>query len=169
MSLGKVIRALTSTSHASGASSFVPYRESKLTRFLQDSLGGNSRTLMFACVSKSNADLHETLTTLQYAMRARAVQNKIVANVMLAPANNLSSLMEDSVVEALRRQLTNLQAQLQAKEVTNKDEDNRSTVQFQVRCQNQSEKDTLVEQISGVQNTVSVRIDFFLVTFLLNI
>jgi hypothetical protein len=169
LSLGKVIRALTSTSHASGASSFVPYRESKLTRFLQDSLGGNSRTLMFACVSKSNADLHETLTTLQYAMRARAVQNKIVANVMLAPANNLSSLMEDSVVEALRRQLTNLQAQLQAKEVTNKDEDNRSTVQFQVRCQNQSEKDTLVEQISGVQNTVSVRIDFFLVTFLLNI
>jgi hypothetical protein len=161
LSLGKVIRALTSTSHASGASSFVPYRESKLTRFLQDSLGGNSRTLMFACVSKSNADLHETLTTLQYAMRARAVQNKIVANVMLAPANNLSSLMEDSVVEALRRQLTNLQAQLQAKEVTNKDEDNRSTVQFQVRCQNQSEKDTLVEQISGVQNTVSVRIDFF--------
>lgn len=161
MSLGKVIRALTSTSHASGASSFVPYRESKLTRFLQDSLGGNSRTLMFACVSKSNADLHETLTTLQYAMRARAVQNKIVANVMLAPANNLSSLMEDSVVEALRRQLTNLQAQLQAKEVTNKDEDNRSTVQLQVRCQNQSEKDTLVEQISGVQNTVSVRIDFF--------
>lgn len=161
MSLGKVIRALTSTSHASGASSFVPYRESKLTRFLQDSLGGNSRTLMFACVSKSNADLHETLTTLQYAMRARAVQNKIVANVMLAPANNLSSLMEDSVVEALRRQLTNLQAQLQAKEVTNKDDDNRSTVLLQVRCQNQSEKDTLVEQISGVQNTVSVRIDFF--------
>jgi len=161
LSLGKVIRALTSSSHTSGASSFVPYRESKLTRYLQDSLGGNSRTLMFACVSKSNADLHETLTTLQYAMRARAVQNKIVANVMVAPASNLSSLMEDSVVEALRRQLTHLQAQLQASDSKDACRDQSSALQLQMNCKSQADKDALMDQLSGVQDTISNGVLFF--------
>ena len=65
LSLGKVIRALTSTPVAT----HVPYRESKLTRFLQDSLGGNSRTVMLACVSAAESNIHETLSTLQYASR----------------------------------------------------------------------------------------------------
>ena len=155
--MGKVIRALTSAAHTSGGSSFVPYRESKLQRYLQDSLGGNSRTLMFACVSKSNADLHETLTTLQYATRARAVQNKIVANVMVAPANNLSSLMEDSVVEALRRQLTHLQAQLQTKESGGSVDNMKNSLQLQLNCAGQAEKNALVDQIDCIQNTISVR------------
>ena len=49
----------------------VPYRDSKLTRLLQDSLGGNSRTLMIACVSAADSSLEETLNTLKYAARAR--------------------------------------------------------------------------------------------------
>ncbi len=61
MSLGKVIRALTTN----GSLQHVPYRESKLTRFLQDSLGGNSRTVMLACISSAECNLHETLSTLQ--------------------------------------------------------------------------------------------------------
>jgi len=60
LSLGKVIRALTSN-----PIQHVPYRESKLTRFLQDSLGGNSRTVMLACISSAECNLHETLSTLQ--------------------------------------------------------------------------------------------------------
>merc|ERR1719253_970090 len=58
----------------------VPYRDSKLTRLLQDSLGGNSRTLMIACVSPSDCDFMETLSTLKYASRARNIQNKVVVN-----------------------------------------------------------------------------------------
>lgn len=58
----------------------VPYRDSKLTRLLQDALGGNSRTLMVACVSPSDCDFMETHSTLNYANRARNIQNKIVVN-----------------------------------------------------------------------------------------
>jgi len=58
----------------------VPYRDSKLTRLLQDSLGGNSRTVMIACVSPSDRDFMETLNTLKYANRARNIKNKVTAN-----------------------------------------------------------------------------------------
>lgn len=138
----------------------MPYRESKLTRYLQDSLGGNSRTLMFACVSKSNADLHETLTTLQYATRARAVQNKVVANVMVAVAPSGGvGLLEDSVVEALRRQLSTLQAQLQAKEEAQgggQGQGGQMQMQVQLQCQGQAEKDALVQKVASVQDTIAV-------------
>ena len=58
----------------------MPYRDSKLTRLLQDSLGGNSRTLMIACVSPSDRDFMETLNTLRYANRARNIKNKVFVN-----------------------------------------------------------------------------------------
>lgn len=55
----------------------MPYRDSKLTRLLQDSLGGNSRTLMIACISPTDRDFMETLNTLKYANRARNIKNKV--------------------------------------------------------------------------------------------
>ncbi|XP_062822584.1 chromosome-associated kinesin KIF4-like isoform X1 [Anolis carolinensis] len=61
--------------------SFVPYRDSKLTRLLQDSLGGNSHTLMIACVSPADSNLVETLNTLRYADRARKIKNKPIVNI----------------------------------------------------------------------------------------
>ncbi|KAK6749392.1 hypothetical protein RB195_001788 [Necator americanus] len=77
LALGNVISALGG---ASGKVSHVPYRDSKLTRLLQDSLGGNSRTLMIACVSPSDSDFVETLNTMKYANRAKNIKNKVVAN-----------------------------------------------------------------------------------------
>ncbi|WKY05278.1 hypothetical protein Q1695_005913 [Nippostrongylus brasiliensis] len=77
LALGNVISALGG---ANGKVSHVPYRDSKLTRLLQDSLGGNSRTLMVACVSPSDSDFVETLNTLKYANRAKNIKNKVVAN-----------------------------------------------------------------------------------------
>ena len=53
----------------------VPYRESKLTRILQDSLGGNSLTGMIACVSPSESNYEESLNTIKYASRARNIKN----------------------------------------------------------------------------------------------
>ena len=50
------------------------------SRLLQDSLGGNSRTVMIACVSPSDRDFMETLNTLKYANRARNIKNKVTAN-----------------------------------------------------------------------------------------
>ncbi|MCJ1391359.1 hypothetical protein MMC18_004222 [Xylographa bjoerkii] len=71
-SLGKVISQLSSRQ----AGSHVSYRDSKLTRLLQDSLGGNAITYMIACVTPAEFHLSETLNTIQYAQRARAIQSK---------------------------------------------------------------------------------------------
>eukprot|EP00611_Tribonema_gayanum_P016098 TRINITY_DN2807_c0_g1_i3.p1 TRINITY_DN2807_c0_g1~~TRINITY_DN2807_c0_g1_i3.p1 ORF type:complete len:941 (+),score=253.71 TRINITY_DN2807_c0_g1_i3:17-2839(+) len=104
--LGKVIRALsTPVGHRRSASSkrHVPYRESKLTRLLQDSLGGNSRTVMVACISPADADLQETVDTLKYATRARTIRNAPVINkgeVIQPPA--MPSTMADSGIMPLQ-------------------------------------------------------------------
>ncbi|GJQ13921.1 hypothetical protein GpartN1_g5712.t1 [Galdieria partita] len=60
--------------------SHVPYRRSKLTRILTNSLGGNSRTAMIACISPSDDSFQETLNTLKYAHRARNIENRPVIN-----------------------------------------------------------------------------------------
>jgi kinesin family protein 4/21/27 len=71
-SLGKVISQLSSRQ----AGAHVSYRDSKLTRLLQDSLGGNAITYMIACVTPAEFHQSETLNTVQYAQRARAIQSK---------------------------------------------------------------------------------------------
>ncbi|KOS47366.1 hypothetical protein ACN38_g1653 [Penicillium nordicum] len=70
--LGKVISQLSSRQQGS----HVSYRDSKLTRLLQDSLGGNAYTYMIACVTPAEFHLSETLNTISYAQRARAIQSK---------------------------------------------------------------------------------------------
>ena len=77
LALGNVISALGDREKIG---CHVPYRDSKLTRLLQDSLGGNSRTLMIACVSPSDRDFMETLNTLRYANRTRNIKNKVFVN-----------------------------------------------------------------------------------------
>ncbi|XP_067121658.1 chromosome-associated kinesin KIF4 [Centruroides vittatus] len=75
LALGNVISSLCNES------SHVPYRDSKLTRLLQDSLGGNSHTIMIACVSPADFNLDETVNTLRYADRARKIKNKPIINI----------------------------------------------------------------------------------------
>ncbi|KAJ3098223.1 hypothetical protein HDU96_000096, partial [Phlyctochytrium bullatum] len=77
LALGNVISALGDESRKS---SHVPYRDSKLTRMLQDSLGGNSQTLMLACISPSDSNYGETVNTLNYANRARNIRNRVAIN-----------------------------------------------------------------------------------------
>ncbi|XP_029287751.1 LOW QUALITY PROTEIN: kinesin-like protein KIF17 [Cottoperca gobio] len=73
--LGNVISALVD-----GRSKYIPYRDSKLTRLLQDSLGGNTRTLMIACLSPADNNYEESLSTLRYANRAKSIQNRPCIN-----------------------------------------------------------------------------------------
>ncbi len=70
MTLGRVINALVEHSP------HIPYRESKLTRILQDSLGGRTKTCIIAAVSPARMNLEETLSTLEYAHRAKNIRNK---------------------------------------------------------------------------------------------
>ncbi|KAI9305139.1 kinesin heavy chain [Cunninghamella echinulata] len=79
--LGMVINALTD-----GKSSHVPYRDSKLTRILQESLGGNSRTTLIINCSPSSYNEAETLSTLRFGMRAKSIKNKAKVNADLSPA-----------------------------------------------------------------------------------
>uniref|UniRef100_A0A8C8IY58 Kinesin-like protein n=1 Tax=Oncorhynchus tshawytscha TaxID=74940 RepID=A0A8C8IY58_ONCTS len=69
--LGNVISALVD-----GRSTHIPYRDSKLTRLLQDSLGGNARTVMVANIGPASYNVEETLTTLRYSNRAKNIKNK---------------------------------------------------------------------------------------------
>ncbi|KAL3290127.1 hypothetical protein HHI36_023492 [Cryptolaemus montrouzieri] len=75
LTLGRVIKALVENS------SHIPYRESKLTRILQDSLGGKTKTTIIATISPSTASLDETVNTLEYAHNARNVTNCPVINL----------------------------------------------------------------------------------------
>ncbi|KAJ4359664.1 Kinesin heavy chain [Didymosphaeria variabile] len=79
--LGMVINSLTD-----GKSSHVPYRDSKLTRILQESLGGNSRTTLIINCSPSSYNDSETLSTLRFGMRAKSIKNKAKVNAELSPA-----------------------------------------------------------------------------------
>ena len=82
LALGNVINALADDERlAKGEKIHVPYRQSKLTRLLQDALGGNSQTLFLACISPSDTNVSETLSTLKYANRARNIKNKPVKNI----------------------------------------------------------------------------------------
>jgi len=60
---------------------FVPYRDSKLTRLLKESLGGNTKSIMLACISPSYMCYEETINTLKYASRVRAIKRNIKKNI----------------------------------------------------------------------------------------
>uniref|UniRef100_A0A674NIR5 Kinesin heavy chain n=1 Tax=Takifugu rubripes TaxID=31033 RepID=A0A674NIR5_TAKRU len=76
--LGNVISAL-----AEGTKSHVPYRDSKMTRILQDSLGGNCRTTMFICCSPSSYNDVESKSTLMFGQRAKTIRNTVTVNLEL--------------------------------------------------------------------------------------
>nr|XP_023699761.1 kinesin-like protein KIF12 isoform X2 [Paramormyrops kingsleyae] len=80
LSLGKCISALVDPRKKSG---HIPYRDSKLTKLLSDSLGGAGITLMIACVSPATANLQETLNTLRFSSRAKRIKNRPIAKHVL--------------------------------------------------------------------------------------
>ncbi|KAL7990482.1 hypothetical protein Chor_013912 [Crotalus horridus] len=98
LTLGRVITALVErTPH-------IPYRESKLTRILQDSLGGRTKTCIIATVSPASINLEETLSTLEYAHRAKNIMNKPEVNQKLTKRALIKEYTEE--IERLKRDLT---------------------------------------------------------------
>lgn len=89
LTLGRVINALVDKS------SHIPYRESKLTRLLQDSLGGRTKTCIIATVSPAKSNLEETISTLDYAFRAKNIRNKPQVNQMV----NKKTLLKEFTME----------------------------------------------------------------------
>lgn len=97
LTLGRVINALVDRSQ------HIPYRESKLTRLLQDSLGGQTKTCIIATVSPAKSNLEETISTLDYAFRAKNIRNKPQVNQLI----NKKTLLREftSEIERLKSEL----------------------------------------------------------------
>ncbi|KAF0697946.1 Aste57867_11399 [Aphanomyces stellatus] len=119
--LGNVISALTDRKRT-----HIPYRDSKLTRLLQDSLGGNTRTIVIATISPSQAAVEETVSTLQFAERAKQIALNVQVNevvddaVLLARAQReiqklkLQLKTEQPNVAAMNQRIQGLEAQIEA-------------------------------------------------------
>ncbi|XP_041836673.1 kinesin-like protein KIF21B isoform X2 [Melanotaenia boesemani] len=145
LALGNVISALGDQTKKGG---HVPYRDSKLTRLLQDSLGGNSRTVMIACVSPSDRDFMETLNTLKYANRARNIKNKVVVN----------QDKTSQQISALRAEVARLQMELMeykaGKRVACEDGSEGYSDLYQENAMLQRESDTLRLRVKAMQETI---------------
>ncbi|KAM9432133.1 kinesin-like protein KIF3B [Salvelinus alpinus] len=96
--LGNVISALVD-----GKSTHIPYRDSKLTRLLQDSLGGNAKTVMVATLGPASKNYEESLTTLRYANRAKNIKNK----------PKINEDPKDALLREFQEEITRLKAQLE--------------------------------------------------------
>ncbi|XP_072385593.1 kinesin-like protein KIF3A [Diabrotica undecimpunctata] len=144
--LGNVISALVD-----GKATHIPYRNSKLTRLLQDSLGGNSLTAMIAMVSPRAQDCEETLYTLMYADRVKHIQNHVKANV---EAKSVIETFESKIAE-LREQLILLEAREEKLEKKEKKR-TKSAVHNNELEDIESEKSTLQNKINIIQKKILV-------------
>ncbi|KAG7391568.1 hypothetical protein PHYBOEH_006652 [Phytophthora boehmeriae] len=152
--LGMVINALTD-SHVS----HVPYRDSKLTRVLQESLGGNSRTALIINVSPSSFNASETISTLRFGMRAKSIKNKAVVNEQRSIAEYEALLAAaEKKIDKQQTYIIALEARLAGREVPVDDGDKTNTTEVDVS------DDTPREPIGDVDQSTdaaSVEVRFF--------
>ncbi|XP_028814896.1 kinesin-like protein KIF21A isoform X1 [Denticeps clupeoides] len=148
LALGNVISALGDRSKRS---THVPYRDSKLTRLLQDSLGGNSQTMMIACISPSDRDFMETLNTLKYANRARNIKNKVMVNQDKASQQ----------ISALRTEIARLQIELMeyrtGKRIVGEDGMESISDMFHENSMLQTENTNLRVRVKAMQETINAQ------------
>eukprot|EP00038_Savillea_parva_P031411 m.86153 g.86153 ORF g.86153 m.86153 type:complete len:1042 (-) comp9657_c1_seq2:69-3194(-) len=109
LALGNCINALGS----GGNQKYVNFRDSKLTRILKESLGGNCRTVMIACASPASIHFEETYNTMNYANRAKNIKTAAVKNTTVVEAHIVEF---GQIVERLKAEVTFLRAKLKAAE-----------------------------------------------------
>merc|ERR1712240_31033 len=149
--LGNVISSLVD-----GKSVHVPYRDSKLTRLLQDSLGGNARTVMVANLGPASYNYDESVTTLRYANRAKNIKNK----------PRINEDPKDALLREFQEEIARLKAQINQKsgpkekklKVKQKTLDNEESVDKIVdmeeeKNQNEIDKDSSDEESTNEEET----------------
>ncbi|XP_055012857.1 LOW QUALITY PROTEIN: kinesin-like protein KIF21A, partial [Boleophthalmus pectinirostris] len=148
LALGNVISALGDRTKRS---CHVPYRDSKLTRLLQDSLGGNSQTVMIACISPSDSDFMETLNTLKYANRTRNIRNRVMVNQDRASQQ----------ISALRTEIARLQREIleyrTGKRVPGEDGVDCFSDMFHENSMLQTENSNLRVRVKAMQETIDAQ------------
>uniref|UniRef100_A0A8D0BBD2 Kinesin-like protein n=1 Tax=Salvator merianae TaxID=96440 RepID=A0A8D0BBD2_SALMN len=154
LALGNCINALSDRAGVK----YVNYRDSKLTRLLKDSLGGNSRTVMIAHISPASSAFEESRSTLTYAERAKSIRTTVKRNLL-----NVSYHIAQytSIIADLRSEIQRLQRKIEQQEPRPPRSDIRSIqaeVQLQVNPFEKQEMDQLREQlISTFQEQMDVR------------
>ncbi|KAK7279432.1 hypothetical protein RJT34_24485 [Clitoria ternatea] len=136
LTLGRVINALVEHS------AHVPYRDSKLTRILRDSLGGKTKTCIIATISPSSYCLEETLSTLDYASRAKSIKNKPEANQKVSKAVLLKELYME--IERMKE------------DVRAAREKNGVYVSHDRFAKEEAEKKARIEKIEQLENDLSI-------------
>ncbi|KAI9860763.1 MAG: Kinesin [Trichoglossum hirsutum] len=116
--LGRVIAALADPRHGRGGrkKDIVPYRDSILTWLLKDSLGGNSKTAMIACIAPSDYD--ETLSTLRYADQAKRIRTRAIVN-----QDHVSAAERDAQIAEMQETIRTLQISVSQQAVTKREND----------------------------------------------
>lgn len=137
--LGNVISALVD-----GKSTHVPYRDSKLTRLLQDSLGGNAKTVMIATVGPSHKNFDESQATLRYASRAKKIKNK----------PRINEDPKDALLREFQEEIARLKAQLEERGMLAKERRRRRNSKRLSKGLAGMEEDVLRERDADVWKTV---------------
>lgn len=149
--LGNVISALVD-----GKSTHIPYRNSKLTRLLQDSLGGNSKTAMIAMVSPCDLDYEESICTLRYAARVKQIQNYAHINIE-----------QKGLIEGFEQEIADLQQKIMELSIQNEYQAKRKKEKVEVRNEEsfkfkeelektEKEKTDLESKIATIQKKILV-------------
>ncbi|KAF2032229.1 kinesin-domain-containing protein [Setomelanomma holmii] len=152
LTLGRVINALVERS------SHIPYRESKLTRLLQDSLGGRTKTCIIATLSPAKSNLEETISTLDYAFRAKNIRNKPQVN----QAINKKTLLKEftAEIEKLKSELIATR-QRNGVYLTQENYEEITTISESRRILSEEQRDKLETMEANLRNKVE---DLFKVT-----
>ncbi|XP_043392880.1 kinesin-like protein KIF18B isoform X1 [Chelonia mydas] len=119
-SLLALINVINALADAKSRKSHIPYRDSKLTRLLKDSLGGNCRTIMIAAISPSALAYEDTYNTLKYANRAKEIKLSLKSNVLSLDCHITKYA---AICEQLKAEVANLREKLQAYERNTQDPD----------------------------------------------
>lgn len=145
LTLGRVINALVDRSQ------HIPYRESKLTRLLQDSLGGRTKTCIIATISPAKSNLEETISTLDYAFRAKNIRNKPQVNQMIRKGALLRDFTQE--IENLKRELIATR-QRNGVYLSNENYEEMATVSESRRIQNEEQAAKIGTLESNLRNKV---------------
>ncbi|KAI0456316.1 P-loop containing nucleoside triphosphate hydrolase protein [Xylaria acuta] len=145
LTLGRVINALVDRS------SHIPYRESKLTRLLQDSLGGRTKTCIIATISPAKSNLEETISTLDYAFRAKNIRNKPQVNQMIRKGALLREFTQE--IEKLKSELIATR-QRNGVYLSNESYEEMATVSESRRIQNEEQAVKIETLESNLRNKV---------------
>ena len=142
-------------SEKSNTGKFIPYRDSKLTRLLKDSLGGNILTVMLACISPCPASYDETLNTLNYAFKAKKITKKVMKNIKEIDINNFQykeiiDTLKNEIMQ-LKKVIKNQEIKLNEKIINNKEEINKENI-------NSNEKE-IIENKLEIKDKENNRID----------